>query len=38
MIDHQELLMINLKFKGIDSNRIDIAIYYENNTDSKKLN
>ena len=32
--------VINDKFEiqGIDSNRIDIAIYYENNTDSKKLN
>ena len=31
--------VINDKFKiqGIDSNRIDIAIYYENNTDSKKI-
>ena len=31
--------VINDKFEiqGIDSNRIDIAIYYENNTDSKKI-
>ena len=25
------------EIQGIDSNRIDIAIYYENNTDSKKI-
>ena len=31
--------VINDKFEiqGIDSNRIDIAVYYENNTDSKKI-
>ena len=31
--------VINDKFEiqGIDSNQIDIAIYYENNTDSKKI-
>ena len=31
--------IINDKFEiqGIDSNQIDIAIYYENNTDSKKI-
>ena len=31
--------VINDKFEiqGIDSNRIDIALYYENNTDSKKI-
>ena len=40
ILDHDRSSnVINDKFEiqGIDSNRIDIAIYYENNTDSKKI-
>ena len=39
-LDHDRSLnIINDKFEiqGIDSNQIDIAIYYENNRDSKKI-
>ena len=41
ILDHDRSSnVINDKFEieGIDSTKIDIAIYYENNTDSKKLN
>ena len=40
ILDHdRSSKVINDKFEiqGIDSNQIDIAIYYENNTDSKKI-
>ena len=37
MIDHQMFFNDKFEIQGIDSNRIDIAIYYENNTDSKKI-